>query len=81
MGNNYYFDQGEGDDYDNYPHIGKKHNGGFIFYKSRDYQINILQGMDPESLIVDEFGYKQTVQSFLEEILYRPYTEQDFKFF
>lgn len=81
MGNNYYLDEGEGDDYDNYPHIGKKHNGGFIFYISRDHQIGILQNMNPESLVVDEFGYKQTVQSFLEEIIHRSFSEQNFRFF
>ena len=80
MGNNYYLDQGEGDDYDNYPHIGKKFNGTFIFYISRDHQIAALEA-NPESFVVDEFGYRQTVQSFLEEIIYRPFTEQDFKFF
>lgn len=81
MGNNYYIDQGEGEEYDTYPHIGKKFNGTFIFYISRDHQITTLQAMNPESFVVDEFGYRETVQSFLEEIIYRPFTEQDFKFF
>jgi hypothetical protein len=47
MGTNFYLDQGEGDNYYNYPHIGKiyfseNHGLSFIFYKSKIQQLSIL---------------------------------------
>jgi len=82
MGTNYYFDQGEGDDImGNYPHIGKYIRGSFIFYKSRSHQLGKLFLTDSRENIINEYGERQTVESFLEYIVNLPYTEQDFEFF
>lgn len=85
MGTNFYLDQGEGDDYYTYPHIGKTYYSSgslhFIFYKSKVYQVSLLESLSDHELIVDEYGNKINVRSFTESIINLPYKEQDFEFF
>ena len=84
MGTNFYLDQGEGDDYYTYPHIGKTSyisiGKTFIFYKSRHHQLSVLSSMSPDELIVDEYGNKKNVEEFIQNIIVLPYIEQNFEF-
>jgi hypothetical protein len=84
MGTNFYLDQGEGDDYSEYPHIGKtfySRNGMiFIFYKSRDYQLSILNSLSDNEFIVDEYGNRKNIRLFIDSIINLPYREQEFEF-
>ena len=83
MGTNYYIDQGEGDDYLSYPHIGKTttllHNMTFIFFKSREYQMSLIESM--KTNIVNEYGERINIQEFLRKVEHLPYLEQEFVFF
>jgi hypothetical protein len=85
MGTNFYLDQGEGEDYDLYPHIGKRYCSeyglSFIFYKSRVYQLSVLESLSDSELIADEYGNKINVRAFVDSIINLPYKEQDFEFF
>ncbi len=83
MGTNYYIDNGEGDHYDEYPHIGKTTWRGyrmFIFYRSREYQLSLLRSMNLNEMVVNEYGERITVHDFIEMIENAPYIEQDFEF-
>ena len=85
MGTNFYLDQGEGDNYYNYPHIGKiyfseNHGLSFIFYKSKIQQLSILESLSYNEQIVDEYGNKTDIQSFVNRIINLPYTEKEFEF-
>lgn len=85
MGTNFYLDEGEGDNImDNYPHIGRRTSGSFIFYVSREHQlrqlIELSQSHPNEELILDEQGDRYRVVDFLQHIIDMPYTEQNFVF-
>lgn len=84
MGTNYYIDQGEGDDYYSYPHIGKTSRLSqgltFIFFKSRYYQISLLQSLDMNDTIINEYGDRTTVREFLDYIVNLPYMESNEEF-
>ena len=81
MGTNYYIDQGEGDDYFYYPHIGKtsKLSSGliFIFFKSREYQLSLIHLMDMNDNIVNEYGERVIVKDFIDYISNLPYLESN----
>jgi len=63
-------------------HIGKQTGHNFIYYISRDYQINRLNTLNKEEeLVVDEYGNKMNVPTFLEKIDGLYFTEQDCVFF
>jgi hypothetical protein len=85
MGTNYFLDQGEGEEYFNYPHVGKisylSQSGlTFIFYKSKSQQLSMLQSLSLDENIVDEYGNRQDIQTFINKIINLPYKEQDFEF-
>lgn len=88
MGTNWYIDTGaEGDDYDNYiqyPHIGKftfrNSRREFIFYMTKEFQLDRLLSMDQATEVVSEEGERKTVADILQVLVDIPFTEQDFRF-
>jgi hypothetical protein len=86
MGTNWYIDDGtEGDDYERCPHIGKFtfRNRGlhFIFYRSKEFQINQLFSMENNAMAVSEFGERRPVADLVNQLVDLPFTEQDYVFF
>ena len=84
MGTNWYIDdETEGDNYDNFPHIGKfifrKGRKHFIFYKSKQYQLSELINIT-YNFVVNEIGERRLINELIDELVNVPFKEQDFVF-
>ncbi len=85
MGTNWYIDDDtEGNNYDQFPHIGKFtfHNGKkyFIFYKSKQYQLSELINV-AYNFAVNENGERLLINELINDLANIPFKEQDFVFF
>ncbi len=85
MGTNWYIDIGqEGDDYDNYPHIGKftfrNSRREFIFYMTKEFQLDRLLSLNQEAEVVSEMGERKRIAEMIQDLMEIPFIEQDFRF-